>query len=176
MKKRIFMCALALAMSLSLTACGGSSGPDSNAPAEATLAPEPKEITVDDLTITLTSDYGKSVTEEYDLYYSSASAICIGIRETKEELAENNITVNSINDYASFIMDKSGIESEVTLLDDNSAYFEWSKPIKDKEYSYIGYVTMAEESCWLIQFGCLSDSYVELKPDFLQYLDSVSVQ
>ncbi len=182
MKKRLYMCALALAMTVSITACGGSDKADNNTAGESSdnstddeAKNEPKEITSDDLSITLTADFGKSVTEDYNFYYSSSSAICIGIRETKEELSSNNITINSINDYASIIMEKSGITAEPTPVNDNAVYFEWNKTIKDKDYSYIGYVTTSTDACWLIQFGCLTEKYEELKPQFLKYLDTVKV-
>ena len=156
MKKRLYMCALALAMTVSITACGGSDKADNNAAGESSDSStddeaknEPKEITSDDL--------------------------CIGIRETKEELSSNNITVNSINDYASIIMEKSGITAEPTTVNDNAVYFEWNKTIKDKDYSYIGYVTTSTDACWLIQFGCLTEKYEELKPQFLKYLNTVKV-
>lgn len=173
MKKKIYICAATLAMALSITSFSGCKDTGSNNSESASDNLETKQISCEDLTMNLTSDYIEESKDTYNFYYTNSTSICIGIRETFDKLKDNGIEPASIDDYAKIVLEKSGITADINNYNDNTRTFSWKKNINDKEYTYLGFITKSSEAYWLIQYACLTDSFKDLESKFYEYYDSV---
>lgn len=174
-KNYIYATILALALSVScLSGCKDNS--DTSNQETNSEATETKQITCEELTMNLASDYKEESKDSYDIYYTNNSSICIGIREPFDKLKDNGIEPESIDDYAKIVLEKSEITADITSYNDNTRTFTWVKTINDKEYTYLGFITRSSGAYWLIQFACLSDSYNEKEAEFKRYYDSVELK
>lgn len=133
-----------------------------------------KTITEDDMTITLTEDFKKSSLANATWYYESTNALVMGIRETKDELEHTGLEVNSLNDYASAVIETNGLSSVTAKERGDYLYFEYDKTIGGTKYSYMTCLYDHNEEYWMINFACYEQRYDKLKDDFLEWADSVS--
>ena len=151
----------------SLLGCGSSD----DKPKEKII--EAKTFTSDDLSITLTNEFVESTQETYQFYYSSGSAICIGVKEAKDTISNVNPDIHSLQEYAEVSMMRSDISADFTQYNDHTLVYEWENNINDTDYSYIAYITETEDAYWMIQFATLSEQYENVKADFASYFDSI---
>lgn len=172
---RIFSAALVASIMLSFTACGSSNTNKKDSNTQAEVNDDNKTYTHEGLSITLPDTFKKSEQDTYTFYYTSDTAICLGLKESKESINTANLSVASLDDYAGIIMNKSGITSELTNYNDKAKYFTWDKKVNETDYSYIGFVTETDDAFWLIQFASLKDSFENSKNDFFKYFDSIKI-
>jgi hypothetical protein len=144
------------------------------------LITEEKEITCEDLTMKLTTDYrdasSKSTKDRYAFYYSNDISICSGIRETFDSLKSAGIEAASLDDYTAVIADKSDISSTPESYNDNTRVLTWNKTYNDKEYTYLCFVTKSSSAYWIIQYASTTKYYDQLKDSFYKSYDSIVLQ
>ena len=158
LKKLILMAGMSVMLVVSLCACGA----------------EPMTITEEGMTITLTDEFTESTMENADWYYESDSVLVMGIMETRDELEEAGLEVNSLRDYAEAVIDTNNLPASVSVKDGGDyMYFEYNMIIEDVEFSYLSCVYKDVDRYWMINFACFTDEYDELKDSFFEWADSV---
>lgn len=132
------------------------------------LQPKDKDFSVDGMTITLTDRFTEKSYVSMNAYYESPTAI---VSVIKEDFAGTNYTMT---EYAELVMQVNGLDSVITVSTQNTyASFSYEKEVSGKEFSYYATCHKSEEAYWLIQFGCTSDNYEKLLPDFEKWASSV---
>lgn len=154
--KILLICALGL--SLLLTACGA----------------EPKTITEEGMTITLTEDFSAATMDNATWYYESTDALVMGIRETKDELEQTGLEVNTLRDYAKAVIEANSLTGTTIQERNDYLYIEYEKTVDGTNYSYMTCLYDHGEEYWLVNFTCYQQRYKKLKSNFLDWADSVS--
>lgn len=180
-KKLVSVASIAI-LCVSLTACGQSStdSTDKNETGESTivtptLSDTPKEFVTDEISITLNDDFKEDKIDNYTFYYASDYCVCLGLRETKAELAAAGCPADDINQYISKIMEASHISTEVSDYNDSTKYFTWDKTIGESDYSYAAFVTQANDTYYLVQFVSLSNIFDDLMDNFESFYSSFKI-
>lgn len=172
---KVVSAALAAAIVLSCTACGSADPKSNEKNTQSNVSTSTKAFTTNGVSITLPDSFKESTQEPYSFYYTSNNAICLGLKESKEEINAAQITIETLDDYAKTVMDNSGITSDITYYSENAKYFIWDKTVSKTEYSYIGFVTQTDNAYWLIQFASLKDEFENSKDDFFNYFDTIKL-
>ncbi len=135
------------------------------------LDSRPKDFSEQEMTVTLTREFGEFAAEGFTVSYSSEDVVVFALREDFS-LAEG-LGDFTLDDYAALVMYNNGIEGAELKNVDGIPYFEYDTDFEDETYSYAIFVYKASDAFWLFQFATHDEDYDKLKLDILGWASSV---
>lgn len=135
------------------------------------LDSRPKDFSEQEMTVTLTREFGEFAAEGFTVSYSSEDVVVFALREDFS-LAEG-LGDFTLDDYAALVMYNNGIEGAELKNVDGIPYFEYDTDFEDETYSYAIFMYKASDAFWLFQFATHDEDYGKLKLDILGWASSV---
>ena len=135
------------------------------------LDSRPKDFSEQEMTVTLTREFGEFAAEGFTVSYSSEDVVVFALREDFS-LAEG-LGDFTLDDYAALVMYNNGIEGAELKNVDGIPYFEYDTDFEDETYSYAIFMYKASDAFWLFQFATHDEDYDKLKLDILGWASSV---
>lgn len=135
------------------------------------LDSRPKDFSEQEMTVTLTREFGEFAAEGFTVSYSSEDVVVFALREDFS-LAEG-LGDFTLDDYAALVMYNNGIEGAELKNVDGIPYFEYDTDFEDETYSYAIFMYKASDAFWLFQFVTHDEDYGKLKLDILGWASSV---
>ena len=135
----------------------------------------PKEFSEQGISITLTDAFSKFEEEDYALCCSSKTSSVYIAREEYASVKE--LEELPLSEYARYVaMANSQITKDSGPYTGNGyLYYEYSAPDEDMGLNACYYVSLykASDSFWIVNFITLDNKYEELRPQFIQWAESV---
>ena len=161
MKKWLLFC-LSLLLVVTVTGCGMFSDPKTA---------DPKDFTLEGLTITLTDAFRNLGVEGATGGYQSKDCALFLIKEPFD-LLENGDEL-TLEEYVERVKTKNGIDVEIKT-EENLTYFERAASADGVEFGYYSVMYRAPDAFWLLQFTCEKKDYEEYRPYFVNWAKSVT--
>lgn len=161
MKKWLLFC-LSLLLVVTVTGCGMFSDPKTA---------DPKDFTLEGLTITLTDAFRNLEVEGATGGYQSKDCALFLIKEPFDSLKNGDEL--TLEEYVERVKTKNGIDVEIKT-EENLTYFERTASADGDEFSYFGVMYRASDAFWLLQFTCETTDYEEYRPYFVNWAKSVT--
>lgn len=132
---------------------------------------DPKDFTLEELTITLTDAFSDLEVEGATGAFRSRDCSVFLIREGLDRF--ENGSEMTIADYAERVQENNQMEVEIKTEGDLT-YFERSATTDGQTFNYYSVMYRAPEAFWLLQFACESDDYEVYRPYFVSWAQSVT--
>lgn len=161
--KRGIISIICMLMMISFAACG---------------EPEKMEISEPPVKMTLTSDFEKSSQAGLEFFYQSEDVIVGAFYENESDFENAMRKLDSVLDYVKAIIEYQGLP-ENTLISQNSGYYyyEYNRNVNgEADFSYMACAYNDNGKYWVITFACHADKYEEMKPQFLEWADTVTFE
>ena len=136
----------------------------------------PKNFTVNDITITLTSDFEKGKLEEFDVYITSDDVSFTANEESEEQLQYAGYEIANLKDYSSEIAILNGASPSSLTQRDDYYYFSSTKTISGAKYTYVHCLFEGNNSYWMCEFACKTKDYDHYKDDIFEWADSITIK
>ena len=131
-------------------------------------------FTKEGLSITLTSAFSEQELDTQTAYYVSQNAVVTTLKEEFSLLQKAGISTDgSLADYAQVVINNNQIDSRV-LEEEGLTCFTYEKLVGEKNISYYATVFRDTTAYWLVQFGCETSQFEQLKPQFMEYAKTVT--
>ena len=131
----------------------------------------PKDFTYEEMTITLTEKFEKSVDDpKYSVSYTDTFVMVMVLREGFElmEGFENY----TLAEYGQVIISNSGQDTEL-LEDEAGTYFEYTTNPDGNDYHYVYYLYKSQKAFYMIGFATVDAVKDDYRDDILKYARSV---
>ncbi len=152
--KRILSAFLAVVMmALVLASCGAN----------------PKDFTVDGMTVTLTTAFKKTEMSGYTACYASNNVLVIVLKEAGSDSM-------TLDEYAELVR-KANASKNPDEISKGEVYhsmeYDFHNQQENQTYSY--YCAMFKDggNFWLVQFACRKDDYASMKDTFIGWANTV---
>ena len=138
-----------------------------------------KEITFDDLTITVPGMYLNllNVADNPDLafLYGFEDTAVLGIQESISDVQGSFGTkVRSAKDYANLYISVNKLASTV-VEKDGLVTFTYTAEVDGQSFTYLSAVFANAEHFWLVQTYCYTENFEKNEADFMECLKSIKV-
>ena len=137
-----------------------------------------KTFTCQDLNITLPSgfkDYSDAEeAKNFDFLYLSDQVGIAGVRTQKISLQSNNPNM-TLEQFAQFVADESGLEDAVISQNDGIYNFTYELDTDQKSYTYLVAVFEDDISFWALQCYSVSEDFSDVRDDIWEYLSTVTI-
>ena len=156
MKKKIIAIVLLLCVTLlALTACFGE---------------KEKEFTVDEMTITLTTQFTEKDVYGQTKCYQSIRTLVTVLKESYSSLGVTSTF--TLKQYTQAVLDANKLDATITQGDKYYS-FSYEKDVSGQTYYYFATTHKADNAFWLIQFSCFSSDKDKYQETFEKWADSV---
>lgn len=131
-----------------------------------------KTFSKEGMSIELTNDFVEKEYISMTCYYESPEMLVMVL---KEEFSLNPSVKNwSIMQYAQAVGNANRLTSvDIYTSENGYAFFEYAKSSSGNDYTYFATCHKADDAFWLIQFGCFTKDYDDLKGDMEKYANSI---
>lgn len=131
------------------------------------------------MSITLTDEFYENDYYNITAHYEMADED-VTVAATKEEIsmmiAAGDEVPESVEEYASLIMEDNDIDADVLTTDDGIVYFVFKRTPYDIEYVYYAAVFETYNAFWLFQFGCEAEAENAYKDRFMTWMRSIQFE
>lgn len=167
MNKRIFRCALAVALLFAFAVSMGGC---------ALSAPQEKEFSKDGMTITLTNQFAEKEYITQTVMYESRDSIVTALKESFSALEEAGLGSDiTPEEYAELVIANNMLENCEIQEKEGLTCFQYDRTVDGKAFSYLATIHKAPDAFWLIQFGCLETDFPEKESQFIEWAKTVKV-
>lgn len=133
---------------------------------------QPKDFTVDSMTITLNSEFREAEMEGFTKFYESYNVAAAVLQESYAQFP--GLEDFTLAEYAEAVIWSNGSEASPATAYEDFMYFTYSAPGEPGQtYCYFATVHKSDDAFWLIQFVALEEDFADLESQFLQWADSV---
>lgn len=135
-------------------------------------APEPKEFSEAGMNIVLTDAFRETDIEPFTAAFESKESAVFAVCEpfTLMEGFEDY----SLEAYTDLVLTNNGLDAEVKTEGERLCY-EYTVEVENAgPIHYMSFPYKTGEAFWLVQFAAAEDSFESLRPDILNYANSVS--
>jgi hypothetical protein len=138
-----------------------------------------KEITFDDLTITVPGMYLNllNVANNPDLafLYGFEDTAVLGIQESVGDVQDAfGLRIRSAKDYANVYISVNNLAATV-VEKDGLVTFTYTAEVDGQSFTYLSAVFANAENFWLVQTYCYTENFEKNEADFMECLKSVKV-
>lgn len=133
----------------------------------------PKNFTVDEMTITLTEDFKKSKMNDFDAYFVSDDVTFSIKIENASDLEYQGYEIANLKDYANEICALNGIKTENLKQRNQYYYFSNSATVSGAKYTYLHCMLKNNSDYWICEFVCKARDYKNLEETMLKWADSI---
>lgn len=133
----------------------------------------PKNFTVNDMTITLTDAFKQSKMNDFDAYIVSEDVTFSIKIENASDLEYQGYEIAGLEDYANEICALNGIKTENLKQRGQYYYFSNSATISGAKYTYLHCMLKHNSNYWICEFVCKAKDYKSLEETMLQWADSI---
>ncbi|MBQ3490854.1 MAG: hypothetical protein IJA86_09715 [Clostridia bacterium] len=154
MKKFLSVFLVVITMALILTSC---------------MSADPKDFTVDGMTVTLTTAFKETEMEGYTACYTSKDVLAVVLKE----IGMDNLT---LDDYAGLVRKANASKnpSEISKGDVyHSMEYDFLNQEENQTYSYYCAMFKNGDEFWLVQFACRKEDYTSHKETFINWANTV---
>lgn len=162
--KKIFIAMLLSVASLLLTGCN-------------MFQPLEKEFTGTGITITLNEDFVITETVMAPFYLTSLDYIFMGLRDSKSEFVDTNVT--SLQDYTTAVLEFGGYSGATVLTAEEGysyLYSYYTATVEEVEYGYMLICMESDNYYYLMNLGCLNDNLEDSKEQFIEWANTIIVE
>ena len=133
---------------------------------------QPQDFTVDNMTITLNSEFRTADYEGFTKCYESYN---MGVSVLKESFSQYPILEDyTLEEYGDAVMWANGLtDSSLTPYADFMYFTYTSTDDAGNTFGYLATVHKGSDGFWLIQFSTLEEKYPDYESQFLHWADSV---
>lgn len=133
----------------------------------------PKTFSKEGMSIELTDQFVEKEYISMTCYYESPEMI---VTVLKEEFSLNpSVESWTLTKYAQTVVSVNGLtDVEISKSEQGYAFFEYSKTVSGKDYTYFATCHKSEDAFWLIQFACFTKNYDSQKSNMEKYADSIT--
>lgn len=133
---------------------------------------QPKDFTVDSMTITLNSEFREADYEGFTQCYESFHT---GVSVLKESYAQYPILEDyTLTEYGDTVIWSNGLTDSALTPYSDFLYFTYTATDEEgNTFGYLATVHQSSDGFWLIQFSTLADKFPEKESQFLQWADSI---
>lgn len=166
--KRMAAVLISIILVLSITGCSSN---------------DPKDFTVEEMTITLTESFTQGEIETQTAYFTDQEYIVTVLREDFTEFKLMGMPTDmDVATYASIVLDENEIEADIEIYEsevEDYSYvvgFTYDRVIEENTVTYFAAVYRSDAAYWFIQFASPIDNSVgfeEAKPQFIEWAKSV---
>ena len=120
-------------------------------------APQPKQFSHGEMSITLTDEFVESKFENNDFVYDSKNVAVFGLRESFD--SAEGFGENTLEEYGKLVIKNNGQDSSKLATNDEFAryYYDFTNPQNNITYRYFTYMYKSDGAFWLIQFATSID-------------------
>ena len=133
---------------------------------------QPQDFTVDNMTITLSSEFRAADYEGFTQCYESRN---MGVSVLKESFSQYPILEDyTLEEYGDAVMWANGLtDSSLTPYADFMYFTYTSTDDAGNTFGYLATVHQSNDAFWLIQFSTLEEKYPDYESQFLQWAETV---
>ena len=133
---------------------------------------QPQDFTVDNMTITLSSEFRAADYEGFTQCYESRN---MGVSVLKESFSQYPILEDyTLEEYGDAVMWANGLtDSSLTPYADFMYFTYTSTDDAGNTFGYLATVHKGSDGFWLIQFSTLEEKYPDYESQFLQWAETV---
>ena len=133
---------------------------------------QPQDFTVDNMTITLNSEFREADYEGFTKCYESYN---MGVSVLKESFSQYPILEDyTLEEYGDAVMWANGLtDSSLTPYADFMYFTYTSTDDAGNTFGYLATVHQSNDAFWLIQFSTLEEKDPDYERQFLHWADSV---
>lgn len=133
---------------------------------------QPQDFTVEDMTITLSSEFREADYEGFTKCYESYN---MGVSVLKESFSQYPILEDyTLEEYGDAVMWANGLtDSSLTPYADFMYFTYTSTDDAGNTFGYLATVHQSNDAFWLIQFSTLEEKYPDYGSQFLQWAETV---
>lgn len=136
----------------------------------------PKNFTVDTMTITLTDNFRQSKMNEYDAYIVSDDVTFSAKSENASDLEYQGYEIANLEGYAKEICTLNSISSDKLQQRDDYYYFTNIDTVSGARYSYTHCMFQNGSNYWICEFVCKAKAFDKLEDSILQWADSITFE
>lgn len=133
----------------------------------------PKNFTVDEMTITLTDDFKQSKMNDFDAYFASEDVTFSIKIENTSDLEYMGYEITNLKDYANEICILNGINPDKLNQRNQYYYFANSATKSGAKYTYLHCMLKNNSDYWICEFVCKAKDYNKLEETMLEWADSI---
>lgn len=156
-KKRL----LAVLFILLLLLCGCSS--------------DPKNFSVQELTITLTKEFTEAPLSMFDIYLESDDVLFSAVKEYASDFEYLGYEIASLKDYSLEIVELNEASPSALKTRNNYYYFINTGISAGASYTYVHCMFEGTGSYWVCEFVCKTKNYDHLEDKIFQWADSIVI-
>lgn len=133
---------------------------------------QPQDFTVDNMTITLNSEFREADYEGFTKCYESYN---MGVSVLKESFSQYPILEDyTLEEYGDAVMWANGLtDSSLTPYADFMYFTYTSTDDAGNTFGYLATVHQSNDAFWLIQFSTMEEKYPDYESQFLQWAETV---
>lgn len=136
----------------------------------------PKNFTVDTMTITLTDHFKQSKMSGFDAYFVSDDVTFSVKTENASTLEYQGYEISGLRDYAKEICALNNIATDKLIQRNNYYYFSNSQTVSGARYTYLHCMLQEGQNYWICEFVCKARDYNELESTMLKWADSITFE
>lgn len=134
---------------------------------------KPRDFTVDNMTITLNSEFREVSYEGFTQCYESSNT---GVTVLKESYAQYPVLKDyTLSEYGDAVIWSNGLTDSILTPHEDFLYFTYTATDDaGNTFGYLATVHQGTDGFWLIQFSTLAEDYAGMESRFLELAGSVS--
>jgi len=132
---------------------------------------EPKNFSVDGMSITLTDEFKESDVDGYAVVYESQKAAVFVLKEKIP--AGEGFEDYTLEQYAALVISTNNYGNPEIKTVDGLTFFEYTFKDGDHTYVYISYAYKSSDSFWLVQFVVRDNAAEKFAPKIAEWAKSV---
>lgn len=133
----------------------------------------PKNFTVDEMTITLTEDFRQSKMSGFDAYIVSDDVTFSVKIENSSDLEYQGYEIANLKDYADEICALNDIDTGNLQQRGQYYYFSNSATVSGAKYTYLHCMLKYNSDYWICEFVCKAKDFKNLEESMLEWADSI---
>lgn len=136
---------------------------------------DPKEFSVEGMTITLTKAFDEESYQGFTQCYESSSVAVFTLKEEFTLMA--GLEDYTLEDYASLVVQNNGMDESALKTENGILYFDYTAQGGDgDEYYYLATIHKSGDAFWLIQFATPASNEDSLHDQFLTWAATVEFE
>lgn len=140
-------------------------------------SPKEKSFSKEGLTITLTDEFEeKALVDALTASYMSDYCLVTTLKEDFSLFSEAGLSTDiSDREYLDMVIQSNSIDREREETDGfYTVTFE--KEIQKQDITYLAVALKGSDAFWLVQFACPTDTFEDLRPQFIKWAKTVTVE
>lgn len=140
-------------------------------------APKEKSFYKEGLTITLTDEFEeKALVDSLTASYTSDYCLVTTLKEDFSLFSEAGLSVDiSESEYLDMVIQSNSLENEPEETDGLHTV-TFTKEVSGQNMTYFALAKRGTDAFWLVQFACPTDTFENMRPQFIKWAKTVTVE